>query len=178
MVDSLLHPGLRFVSQIFSYPAGEDTGQPALAGLAPEIDEKGKELLAEMSMIDHLRLETEYVRLFINAMPEVPCPPYGSVYLEGTVMGVSTLRVIEIYRKYGMATDELADHIAVECEFLAWLRGLAGENQAASQDFSILFEHLRQWTDPFFARVAEHDRIGCFRRGAEIGRTVFHGVQI
>jgi TorA maturation chaperone TorD len=145
--------------------------------LGAEIAEKGKELLAEMSRIDHLRLETEYVRLFINAMPEVPCPPYGSVYLEGTVMGASTLRVIEIYRKYGMATDELADHIAVECEFLAWLSGLAGENQAARQDYSTLLGHLRQWTDPFFSRVEEHDRIGCYRRGAEIGRTVFHGMQ-
>jgi TorA maturation chaperone TorD len=178
MVDSLLHPGLRFVSQIFSYPSAEGAGQPALAGLGAEIEEKGEALLAEMSKIDHLRLETEYVRLFINAMPEVPCPPYGSVYLEGSVMGASTLRVIEIYRKYGMATDELADHIAVECEFLAWLSGLTGENQAARQDYSTLLGHLRQWTDPFFSRVEEHDRIGCYRRGAEIGRTVFHGVQI
>ena len=178
MATPQLHPGLHFISQIFSYPSAEGAGQPALAGLGAEIEEKGEALLAEMSKIDHLRLETEYVRLFINAMPEVPCPPYGSVYLEGSVMGASTLRVIEIYRKYGMATDELADHIAVECEFLAWLSGLAGENQAARQDFSFILEHLRQWTDPFFSRVEEHDRIGCYRRGAEIGRTVLYGVQI
>lgn len=178
MAAPQLHPGLHRISQIFSYPSAEGAGQPALAGLGAEIHEKGEALLAEMSKIDHLRLETEYVRLFINAMPEVPCPPYGSVYLEGSVMGESTLWVIEMYRKYGMATDELADHVAVECEFLAWLSGLAGEDQAARQDFSMILGHLRQWAEQFFDRVVEHDRLGCYRRGAEIGRTVLYGVLI
>jgi TorA maturation chaperone TorD len=52
-----------------------------------EAGTEARALIAEMKGIDPVRLENEYIRLFVNAMPEVPCAPYGSVYLEGTIMG-------------------------------------------------------------------------------------------
>ncbi len=78
-----MHPGLQFISFLFSYPAvqAEVPSVPEIPGTDVNT------LLGERKAIDHIRLETEYVRLFINALPEVPCAPYGSVYLEGSVMG-------------------------------------------------------------------------------------------
>ena len=163
-----MHPGLQFISYLFSYPAVQAEGHsvPGISGTDSDA------LLDEIKGIDHILLENEYVRLFINAMPEVPCPPYGSVYLEGSVMGESTLKVAEIYRKYGVASEEPADHIAVETEFLAWLHGRAAADGDARQDFTYLLGHLRQWTEPFFSKVAEHDQLGCFRHSAETARRV------
>lgn len=163
-----MHPGLQFISYLFSYPAvqAEVPSMPRIPGTDVNT------LLGEIKDIDHILLENEYVRLFINAMPEVPCPPYGSVYLEGSVMGESTLKVAAIYRKYGVASEEPADHIAVESEFLAWLHGRVATDGDARQDFIYLLGHLRQWTGPFFTKVAEHDRLGCFRHAAETARRV------
>ncbi len=166
MAAVMLHPGLWSVSRLFSYPDGRE----APVCLPEEAGTEARALIAEMQGIDPVRLENEYIRLFVNAMPEVPCAPYGSVYLEGTVMGESTVKVGDVYRKYGMAHEELADHIAVESEFLAWLYGKAGEAPEAEKDFAYLLGHLRQWTGSFFDQVIRHDRLGCYRRGAELAR--------
>ena len=107
-------------------------------------------------------LQGEYVRLFINALPEVPCPPYGSFYLEGALMGESTVRVRNLYLSYGFQTDEMADHIAVELEFLALLATLS-ESGDALGDYDFLLDHLRSWTPEFFDRVEENDEIGFYK---------------
>lgn len=168
-----VHAGLRLISCLFSYPGVQDDVQQQ-----PEVLGAGADaLLAEMSGIDSILLENEYVRLFINAMPEVTCAPYGSVYLEGSVMGESTLKVTEIYRKYGMESEELADHIAVESEFLAWLHGQAAEDAEARKDFKYLLGHLREWTKPFFSKVEQHDQLGCFRHSAELARRVLESME-
>ncbi len=163
-----LHAGLRSVSHLFSYPDDQWFSSPVPEGAEAEIGL----LLDGMRGIEPIRLETEYVRLFINAMPEVPCAPYGSVYLEGAVMGETTLKVAGIYRQYGMGTDEPADHIAVECEFLAWLHGRASDVQDARDDFAFLLGHLQQWTSSFFEQVEQHDTLGCYRRGDELARSI------
>ena len=168
-----MHPGLQFISYLFSYPAvqSEVPSVPEIPGTDVNT------LLGERKAIDHILLENEYVRLFINALPEVPCAPYGSVYLEGSVMGESTLKVAEIYRKYGVASEEPADHIAVESEFLAWLHGQAATDEDARQDFNYLLGHLRQWTGPFFSKIVEHDQLGCFRQYAELARRVLDSLE-
>ena len=71
-------------------------------------------------------LAVEYARLFVGPF-ELKAPPYGSIYLDGErrVMGDSTMEVVRIYEKAGLATDkefkELPDHIAVELEFMYYL---------------------------------------------------------
>ena len=71
-------------------------------------------------------LAVEYARLFVGPY-ELKAPPYGSVYLDGgrRVMGDSTMEVVRIYEKAGLAMDkkfkELPDHIAVELEFMYYL---------------------------------------------------------
>ena len=166
MTDGELHAGLGFISCLFSYP-----DKPLFAPAIP-VETEGAALLETMNSLAPVRLQNEYVRLFINALPEVPCAPYGSVYLEGSLMGETTVTVHEIYRKYGMETTELPDHIAVECEFLAWLHDVAASDEIARKDYGYLLGHLREWTGLFFDRVEQHDQLGCYRRSAQLGRTI------
>lgn len=166
MPETDLRNGLQTISLLFSYPDRKWTSTPIPQGLA----EDARKLIAEMRALDPVALENEYIRLFVNSMPEVPCAPYGSVYLEGTIMGESTLKVADIYRQYGLETEEMADHIAVEAEFLAWLSGRLDEAEENRRHVAFLLGHLQQWTTEFFARVERHDRLGCYRRGAGMAR--------
>ncbi len=145
---------LEFLSRLFTYP---DT--PPADGDLAKIGTTWGENGNHGALQD---LQGEYVRLFINALPEVPCPPYGSVYLEGALMGESTVRLKKLYAKYGWQTDEMADHIAVELEFLALLTAL-GEDGAVQEDLNFLWDHLHLWAPTFLARVEENDRSGFYR---------------
>lgn len=84
---------------------------------------KMKEALSTHPIED---LQVEYTRLFIGPFG-VAVPPYGSYYLEksGEVMGETTQKVMQLYRKGGLTIDqeftELPDHIAVELEFVYYL---------------------------------------------------------
>ena len=168
MASTLNHPGLQLVSRLFSYPDQGNRGEVNSAGSA----EDGEAILTAMAAIDPILLENEYVRLFINSLPEVPCAPYGSVYLEGTIIGRSTQQIAEVCRSYGLASSEPADHIAVESEFLAWLHGQAETSSQARRDFNTLLDHMSKWTSPFFTAVEQHDQLGCYRLSAEFARRI------
>jgi TorA maturation chaperone TorD len=116
-------------------------------------------------------LQNNYVNLFINALPEIPCPPYGSFYLEGILMGQSTVQVKNLYHEYGFQTDEMADHIAVELEFLAMLSTLLAHD-SIQQDYDFLLNHLRQWTPEFFKQVEVSDDIGFYKKVSRYAQQV------
>jgi TorA maturation chaperone TorD len=121
-------------------------------------------------------LQNEYVRLFINSLPEVPCVPYGSFYLEGVIMGPSTIGLKQLYQAYGFETSEPADHVAVELEFLAFLShmmGKAADDGALQTDYEFVLDHLKAWTPEFFKRVQQNDKSGFYRKISEYtGRLV------
>lgn len=115
-------------------------------------------------------LRVEYAKLFVGPF-ELLAPPYGSVYLDdgGRVMGDSTMQVIEIYQKEGLARSDdfkdLPDHIAVEMEFISYLifKGRdaldnADEDSAMNykdkQDF-FLNTFLRRWVPLFCKKIKE-----------------------
>jgi TorA maturation chaperone TorD len=102
------------------------------------------------------RLQAEYIRLFVNALPEVPCPPYGSYYLEGVLRGASTVRLENLYLSYSFQTGELADHVAVELEFLAILAVLP-QSEEVRKDYDFLLAHLKSWIFDFFKRVEDNE---------------------
>lgn len=164
--DSLDVEQILAFSLLFRYPA-EWPGERHLGVLAA-VDQEASDFLAHK---DLTALQAAYVRLFINALPEVPCPPYGSFYLEETLKGASTVKLEELYRDYGLLAHELADHIAVELEFLALLTAL-GSNPVVQEDVQFLLDHLRQWTPAFFARVEENDATGFYRDVARGARTL------
>lgn len=157
------------ISRMFSYPDALTISAPIPDGVGVE----AQVLLAERRQINPILLENEYVRLFVNALPEVPCAPYGSVYLEGTLMGASTMRVAGIYRKYGLNPDELPDHVSVESEFLAWLSEEATHSSEARKDFDSLCAHFQGWTPRFLAQVEQYDQLGWYRRCAEWAKCFF-----
>lgn len=74
-----------------------------------------------------LQLQKEYTRLFVTSRPNVPAPPYGSLYLEkaGMIWGKTTRELVKLYSLAGLMVSEefkdLPDHFAVELEFAFYL---------------------------------------------------------
>ncbi len=88
-----------------------------------QLDGISKEAFEAESVKEKEReLETEYVSLFISEVGGALVPPYGSVYIDDTIMGPSTDRVVENYQEAGFSKLEeyngLPDHISVELEYL------------------------------------------------------------
>lgn len=144
------------LSRLFSYPQGYPGDEDLKKiGMATDIMPFSASLSLEP-------LQAEYVRLFINGLPETVCPPYGSYYLEGTLMGDSTATLRDLYADYGFYTDEMPDHIAVELEFLALLY-MAPKQEGSGESIDFLLGHLRSWTPRFFKQVEMNDTVGFFR---------------
>lgn len=80
----------------------------------------------EAPLADAVALSVAYTRLFLGP-PTVLAPPYASFYLDknSSVMGPSTVKLIQLYRAAGLRLDddfkEMPDHIAVILEFLYYL---------------------------------------------------------
>jgi len=147
------------LSRLFSYP-----------GHLPD-DRDVARVFVQQKDIEQVRsslttLQNRYVSLFINYLPEVPCIPYGSWYLEGILMGPSTVQLSNLYREYGFQTQEPADHIAVELEFLGILSALIHQTPQARDkiqpDLDFVMGHVNAWTPDFLARVASWDADGFY----------------
>ena len=158
---------LQALSRLFSYPEK----RPVNGDLSKLSLITGKKWEAAPEENGLLVLQNNYVNLFINALPEVPCPPYGSFYLEGILMGQSTVQVKNLYHEYGFQTQEMPDHIAVELEFLAMLSTIAAHDPV-QQDYVFLLNHLRQWTPEFFKRVEISDDKGFYKEVSRYARQV------
>ena len=134
--------------------------------------------LEEIRMV----LEVEYNRLFVGP-DKVLAPPYESYYRTDvaeirlkTLKGPAEQQVKEFYRTFGLVmTDafyELADHIAVELDFLSYLnlmeaRAWKAENQEEVQRIRqgydiFLRNHLKKWFASFAKDVATHARISFY----------------
>lgn len=122
-------------------------------------------------------MQTEYTRLFINALPHVPAPPYASAYsAQGMLMGEPAEAALRAYRKAGLDLAEtfgdLPDHIAAELEFLALLEERAAEAQEKgekeqAQEWeeekeAFLSRQLIPWLPEFGRRVEETARLAFY----------------
>ena len=121
-------------------------------------------------------LLAEYCHLFLGP-GTVPCPPYGSMYLDGVLMGASTLDAVRRYRGEGLKADaswrEPPDHIAVELGFMARLSAAhcqatdANETMEAERLLRIQAEfvrdHLGRWGPLFAEKVSEATSCHLFR---------------
>ncbi len=163
MRNDLIEAGdLQLLSRSFRYPEMKpDRSELTRIGMAfdPDLETTGL-----------TKLQNEYVRLFINALPQVPCPPYGSFYIEGSLMGTSTVQLQNLYQNYGVVADETPDHIAVELEFLALL-SLLSRTHPVQEDYRFLLDHLNQWTPEFFTCIEQHDTTGFYRELSQCART-------
>ncbi|MBN2374577.1 molecular chaperone TorD family protein [bacterium] len=135
-----------------------------------------KRLLGSLSAMVHWGasgpledMEVEYTRLFISSFNGTPAKPYESVHVEKgrIVLGETTVRVREFYRRFGVDLGqhhpEPADHIAIETEFMAYLieremsAYLEGNIEEADRfrdaQARFLMQHLLCWAWNFSDKV-------------------------
>lgn len=132
--ETVLLPDVyRFLAQSMHYPEPSWFNETYFSVLFPLLSELGwdselqKLSSARQNVPDFINeLRVDHTRLFINAVPHVLAPPYGSVYLsaEGTLYGPSTDLTKNFYRERGVelaSLSEIPDHIVCELDFLAML---------------------------------------------------------
>lgn len=160
----------RFLAGLFAYPDPElvaalARGEAAEAARLTGIDDTPPRLPNDEPLAD---LEAGFTDLFINRLGGVPAPPYGSIYLEqaGILMGPSTLKVLDAYRREGLSLEgsgEPPDYLATELEFLYYLVGqeeeaLQERQVETARDFSLkqrafVSELLMSWLPVFCRRL-------------------------
>jgi len=125
----------------------------------------------------------DYTRLFLGPS-HILAKPYGSFWLEDqkTLMGETTMAVLELYREGGFDMDEefreLPDHVAVELEFLYLLifrqneARLNGDmdrlNAVTDLKRRFLDVHLGRWIGPFTDAVKGDAESLFYRQLAEL----------
>lgn len=99
-------------------------------------------------------LQIEYTRLFINGVPHVVAPPYGSVYIDRALQGQHTEKTLRFYRDHGFTlkdSADLPDHIVHQLEFLA----LLAENNDIQTSNTFLQTIFLPWFPKFETRVRQ-----------------------
>lgn len=99
-------------------------------------------------------LQVEHTRLFINGVPHVAAPPYGSVYLEKTLRGRYSEEILAFYHSSGYTLKEkadLPDNLIHQLEFLSFL----AEDNNREREEEFLSRFFLPWFPIFAARVLE-----------------------
>jgi len=160
-----------------------DSMLAAAARLHPALAADARRLGEDYAAEGHEALLLDYTRLFLGPS-HIIAKPYGSVWLEGdnTVMGKSTMAVLELYQEGGFDMSEefreVPDHIAVELEFLYLLIYRENEAKRNGQPEALevmtalrkrfLDEHLSRWIEPFTSAVRSDAQCGFYRELAEL----------
>ena len=114
-------------------------------------------------------LQVEYTRLFINAVPSCPAPPFGSVHMEGgrSLYGKSTEKVLDFYRENGFepaGREAVPDELTIELEFL----GLLAENGKAREEEEFLSTLFRPWFSKFRQIVIKEAQHPFYRTAVQV----------
>nr|WP_320050912.1 molecular chaperone TorD family protein [uncultured Desulfuromonas sp.] len=132
-------------------------------GWNDELNDLGNtdDLLSEQGLT---ALQVEYTRLFINAIPHVIAPPYGSIYTdsEGLLFGPSAERTKKFYHQQGFdlrGPNDIPDHLNHELRFLSLL--LQDGKLCETEQF--LTEFFRPWFCLFCTRVVDESRHPYYR---------------
>ena len=104
-------------------------------------------------------LQVEYTRMFINSIPHVIAPMYGSVYLDadGMLYGSSAEKVKAFYHQADFVlkgAGDIPDSLGNQLKFLALLMDEAKEEEAER----FLRQCFRPWFKIFFKRVSKETR--------------------
>lgn len=155
----------------------------AATRIHPDLAARARGLGEEFAAAGAENLLLDYTRLFLGPT-HIIAKPYGSVWLEGqgSLMGESTIAVLELYKEGGFEMDEgfreLPDHIAAELEFLYLLIYRAneadrnGDPEALEAKLALrrrfLDAHLGRWIGPFTAAVKAGAQSVFYRQLAEL----------
>ncbi|MFO7774061.1 MAG: molecular chaperone TorD family protein [Dehalococcoidia bacterium] len=172
----------RFLALCFSYPDmellklfdGDSLGECLDAWHVLGLDASGemREVIAWLEStgpeVALSELQVEYTRLFVNAYPRIPAPPYSSVYLDEDrlVWGPSTAQAGRFYEEAGLCPSadfaDIPDHIAAEMEFVSYLileqhktdqEGVTTSPDMATIENQFLADHFLKWAPLFLDRV-------------------------
>ncbi len=161
-IDLLSHWWTRPIeSEVDTWPAATEIEEEVLSQLS-EGGERGSVTPLCSAMGESASLLDEYERLFVGPGP-VPCPPYESFWREDvpvdirrSLMGPCTAEVKELYAELSLqvspASGELADHVAIELEALAYALSDDSTSPVARELF---FGHLRGFL-PRLCRALAH----------------------
>lgn len=144
---------------------------PEAARLSEALEEMGG-----WEQADWEQLGGEHIRLFSNSGP-VTVPPWESVYRseEHIIYDEHTLAVQDFYREWGIeAADRRqgpADHIGLECGFMAVLTGRSlralekGESAAPflKAQSRFLDEHLLTYSEQFSELLVKNSQSGLYQ---------------
>jgi TorA maturation chaperone TorD len=149
----------------------------------PDLVPHAEKLGTEFASAATADLLLDYTRLFLGPS-HILAKPYGSFWLEEqkTLMGESTMAVLELYRAGGFDMDEefkeLPDHVAAELEFLYLLIFRQNEarqngdqerlNAMTALKKRFLAEHLGRWIEPFTETVKKTAESVFYRQLAEL----------
>jgi len=124
--------------------------------------------LGELARLPLDQVQGEYTRLFINAYPHVPCPPYESAYREGALLGQAAESVDVFFRQWGVVVDgEQVDHAGAELEFMAFLLTLGTSDALAAAD-AFMAEHPLAWLPRFADDVARTSHLEFYRATGQL----------
>lgn len=167
-------PEVSFLRDDFPGSLMRALGTLALDSFASEVKNMESYLQAPRTSEE---LAVEYTRLFRGPV-KAEVYPYESMYIEGEVMGNSTLDVVRRYGEAGVAVandfKDLPDHISAELEFMHYLCGREldalqrGANDEAMRfrhmGQAFLRDHLNKWVSLMCKRIRESDNT-CFYSG-------------
>lgn len=124
---------------------------------------------------EHALRETSdsFHRMFVGPH-HLPCPPWGSVYLDGgRLFGPSALEVSKVFARYGFAIpegkSEPSDHIAYELAFLGEMNALVAQaqegdrRQLAAECRAFAVRYVSPWFGEFRESVSREDGTGFYR---------------
>ncbi len=144
----------KFLAQAIRYPEKEwftADFMAAYTSLLSSLEWPERDELVSTVSSQYLEdVQVEYTRLFINAIPHVIAPPYGSVFIDGSLNGVTADLTRKYYREHGFdtTTNEFPDHLVTELDFLALLEE---EKPGSSEEF--LARLFRPWFSQFRDKV-------------------------
>lgn len=151
----------RFCAQSMHYPQPDwftknylDSLSTLLEALGGDTENKqlADTLASSSDMLEDLQVE--HTRLFINGVPHVAAPPYGSVYLEKTIRGKYSEEILAFYTSLGYTLKDnadLPDNLIHQLEFLSFLA--EDNNQEGEEEF--LSRFFLPWFPIFAARVLD-----------------------
>lgn len=116
---------------------------PGADGLLPEISPSLTGFFAGLRANSYDDVEAAHIALFTSNFPQVPCPPYGSLFTaeDDSKRLEEMLAIKQFYQELGVDVsetfDDLPDHICVELEFLQLLCFREHEAQVAG-DYALV----------------------------------------
>ncbi len=115
-----------FLAQATRYPKTDWFNTDFLTALHSfltqlEVDSNTFDIPTAMNQQFLENVQVDYTRLFINGYPKVVAPPYGSMYIDGSLNDTTADITRSFYRKHGFdtTTQEFPDHLTTELEFLS-----------------------------------------------------------